>query len=143
MLHVHVVHVASAGPRKLTLFASCPFPECHRLLLEGVDVAQAVSSPRLHDQLVPVNASFVEEYTWGHTSHEMPQYVVQQLEARDQNVKPTTFSLGVSQAIFVDYGAAGGAAHAGGGAGGSASGRGVLVAASDSRKDGAPAGHEL
>jgi gamma-glutamyltranspeptidase len=113
-------------------------------LLEGVDVAQAVSAPRLHDQLVPVNASFVEQYTWGHTSHEIPQYVVQQLEARDQVVKPTVYSLGVSQAIFVDYGAAGGAAGGGatrGGVGVAGSDKGLLVGASDSRKDGAPAGH--
>lgn len=102
---------------------------------------RAVSAPRLHDQLVPLNISFVEEYTWGQCHHEMSDYVLDELEARGQNTKAVGFGLGVSQAIFVDYEAsAGSVAGAKGRLGPGSSSRGVLVGASDSRKDGAPVG---
>mgnify|MGYP001806980635 CR=1 FL=1 len=103
---------------------------------------QSVSGPRLHDQLVPSNTSFVEEYTWGHTSHQMPDFVLAQLEARHQNTKGVGFGIGVSQAIYVDYEGSKSSSGAAGGREGLGSGsRGVLVGASDSRKDGAPAGY--
>lgn len=102
---------------------------------------RAVAAPRLHDQLVPSNVSFVEEYTWGHTHHEMSNFVLAQLEARDQSTKAVGFGLGVLQAIYVDYGASTSSVGSSGGRVGlGSSSRGVLVGASDSRKDGAPIG---
>jgi hypothetical protein len=104
-------------------------------------VGKAVSAPRLHDQLLPLNVSFVESYTWGHTHHEMPPYVLAQLAARDQSTKTVGFGLGVSQSIYVDYGSS--TSSTGGRVGlGSSSSRGMLIGASDSRKDGAPVGLE-
>lgn len=124
----------------------CP----RRLLLEGVDVRQAVGAPRLHDQLVPYNTSFVEEYTWGHTQHEMSQFVLAQLQARDQTTQGVAYGIGVSQAIHVDYEASSASSESGSSRGTSGGGRmglgsssrGLVVAASDSRKDGAPAGYD-
>lgn len=115
---------------------------CCRLLLEGADVGKAVSAPRLHDQLLPLNISFVEEYSWGHTHHEMSPFVLAQLAARDQSTKAVGFSLGVSQSIYVDYrpstSSTGG--RVGLGSSSTSSSRGMLIGASDSRKDGAPVG---
>lgn len=117
-----------------------------RLLLEGADVRHAVAAARLHDQLVPHNSSFYEAYSWGHTHHQMSPAVVAQLEARDQATAAGDRGMGVSQAIIVDYGVTGVSTESGaaGGAVGllsSSQGRGVLIGASDSRKDGAPAGY--
>jgi gamma-glutamyltranspeptidase len=106
-------------------------------------VRHAVAAPRLHEQLVPSNVSFVEEYSWGHTHHEMSDYVLTQLEGRDQSTKAVGFGIGVSQAIYVDYGASTSSINSSGGRVGlGGSSRGVLVGASDSRKDGAPVGHD-
>lgn len=129
------------------LHACCCVCGAFRLLLEGADVRHAVAAARLHDQLVPLNSSFYEAYSWGHTHHQMSPAVVAQLEARDQATTAVDRGIGVSQAIFVDYGPSGVSSErgAGGGAVGllssSQQGRGVLIGASDSRKDGAPAGY--
>jgi hypothetical protein len=36
---------------------------CRRLLLEGADVSDAVSAPRVHDQLLPQSNTYYENYT--------------------------------------------------------------------------------
>lgn len=35
-----------------------------RLLLEGADVADAVLAARVHDQLLPADDTYYENYTW-------------------------------------------------------------------------------
>lgn len=78
----------------------------------------------------------------------MPQYVLAQLEARDQVTKAVDRGIGVSQAIQVEYkhksesAAAGGEDGGGGGSSSRTQDKGVLIGASDSRKDGAPAAEQ-
>lgn len=142
-------------------------PLCHppRLLLEGADVSDAVAATRLHDQLLPLPTKtfFEGDGTW-FPSRPLPPHVVEELEGWGQDLEGQRFGLGVSQAIVVKYddegsdagdagGDAGGEGDDGGGEGGDggdqgAAGRrrlgggggarGVLVAMSDARKDGAP-----
>lgn len=125
-------------------------------------MAASVSAPRLHDQLLPATDCFVENYTWGHTTHHMSAAAVSSLKSRGQSASPASRGIGVSQAVLVDYSgrqgivAGGGSTHlgtvagkatglgAGSGSGSrssSGSSKGVLIAKSDSRKDGAPAGY--
>lgn len=69
-------------------------------------------------------------YACRSTTHQMPQFVVNQLVARHQAMRPRgAASLGVAQAIVMQYENA-------------EDDRGVLVAAGDSRKDIAPVAEE-
>lgn len=142
-------HFTPAANTACVLYVCCmrclaaPSPlSTNRLLLEGADVSHAVGAPRLHDQLVPNNSSFYENYTFGYTHHQMPAGVVKQLQARDQLTTGVDRGIGVSQAIYVDYDTAHSSKALGSGSRSSGS-KGVLVAASDSRKDGAPLGYDL
>jgi gamma-glutamyltranspeptidase len=95
-------------------------------------VSDAVAATRLHDQLLPLpTKTFFENGTWA-PGRGLPPGVVERLEQRGQLLEPQHLGLGVSQAVAVRYD--GGAQSAG------QSGRGVLVAMSDARKDGAPYG---
>jgi gamma-glutamyltranspeptidase len=115
-----------------------------RLLLEGADVGPAVASPRLHEQLLPHADAYYESYRWGETEHRVGAAALQALQARGQHTTPSRFGAGVSQAVVVDYSSTASAAAevttAEGGASSSAE-QGLLVAQSDARKDGAPAGY--
>jgi hypothetical protein len=107
-----------------------------RLLLERADAADAVAGTRLHDQLLPLpTTTFVENATWAPVAPLAPA-VAAALEERGQSLEFEPAALGVSQAIAVEYG--GGDEDGGSNSGSGSSGRGVLVAVSDARKDGAP-----
>jgi gamma-glutamyltranspeptidase len=101
-----------------------------------VDVEDAVSGPRLHDQLLPRHDVYYENVTWGHTVHVVAPKAVTALQARRQTTTPAPIGVGVAQAVVVEYSGGGGG---GGGGSGRSSSRGVLMARSDERKDGAPA----
>eukprot|EP00878_Enallax_costatus_P018979 GHUV01020007.1.p1 GENE.GHUV01020007.1~~GHUV01020007.1.p1 ORF type:complete len:457 (+),score=130.97 GHUV01020007.1:1014-2384(+) len=131
--------VALAGASGGPLIVSATLQTLARLLLEGADVSEAVSDPRLHDQLLPKDDMYYENFTWGHTSHQLPADMVQYLKQRGQ--APTAaggYSLGISQAIHVLYDQDQAGTSSSGSTG---TGKGLLVGQSDSRKDGAPVGY--
>ncbi|WIA36576.1 hypothetical protein OEZ86_007868 [Tetradesmus obliquus] len=139
---------ASGGP----LIVSATLQTLARLLLEGADVAHAVSAPRVHDQLLPQSNAYYENYTWGFTQHQVPQQLVSFLKSHGQQPTAGPFPMGVSQAISVSYSSSSysssssssGAlqpADGGGAADADLSRLGLLLGASDARKDGAPLGY--
>ncbi|KAF8065580.1 GGT2 [Scenedesmus sp. PABB004] len=138
--------VATAGASGGPLIVSATLTTLARLLLEGADVGAAVSGARVHDQLLPRADAFFENVSWGRTDHQLPAGAVSALRARGQVTTPAAFALGVAQAIFVSYDAGAAAAEGlqlrgGDHAAGGGAARGVLLAASDARKDGAPLGY--
>lgn len=90
------------------------------MLLLGQDVLSAVGEPRLHHQFLPDSLEY-EDWAAGNVSFSYPKAILGYLQARGQNTTATQWG-GVCQVIAVDPDS------------------GMLEAASDPRKDGAPAG---
>ncbi len=109
---------ASGGP----LIVSATLQTLARVLLYNQSAADAVNSPRVHNQFLP-NSTYYEDYGWGDLRISVAQDVLQGLLARGQVMAQERYGLGVSQAIVVEHG-------------------GEMVGVSDPRKDGAPAAPE-
>ncbi len=85
--------------------------------------SEAVSLPRVHEQLLPQPDVYAEYYSWGKVDIRVSNSSQAFLQGLGDNIKAMPGSLGVSQAIVVD--ADGRAVHGMG----------------DARKDGAAMGH--
>jgi len=118
----------SGGPRIITAVLTA----ASRLVAFGEPPLAAVAAPRLHHQLAP-DSVFAEDWAapgGGGLVERVPATVTASLKARGHSVKPAQWG-GVVQAILVPP------PGEPGGEGGQ--GRAPLEAASDPRKDGAPA----
>jgi gamma-glutamyltranspeptidase len=118
---------ASGGP----LIVSATLQTLARLLLLKAPLDEAVLGARVHDQLISaggVSPALLENNTWGLVEWSVPSKTQAYLQQVGQRLTQLHASLGVSQAIAVEYS----------GEGLNGTGAGVLVGASDARKDGAP-----
>ena len=106
---------ASGGPRILTAVLTTLV----RLVEEGTSPLAAVAGPRLHSQVLP-DAVYAEDWTAGALTERVPAAVLAGLRARGHEVKLAGWG-GVAQAAVVSEDGA------------------SVEAASDPRKDGAPA----
>ena len=124
-------------PRTALTCRPCP---AGRVVGRGEDAFSAVASPRLHTQLLPP-LLYAEDWAAGGVAFAYDPATLAALAARGHNVTATAWG-GVTQAVVVLPGAAAasGGGEAGGG-GGEVPAPGALQAASDPRKDGAPAGY--
>ena len=112
---LRLVAGASGGPRILTALLQALVS----VVEGGAGPLEAVSTPRLHHQLLPADV-FAERWDAGGIREEVPAATLDALEARGHSVKSAGWGA-VVQAVVVPQGG------------------GPLEAASDPRKDGAPA----
>lgn len=113
---------ASGGPR----IVSAVLQTLVRLLALGDDVFTAVASPRLHHQLFP-SSVYAEHWNVSGIAFDYSEEEMNELTHRGHHVNSTDWGA-IVQAILVDIPLPG-------------NGPGLLHAASDPRKDGAPAGY--